>query len=127
MEQLRIKMTGISLVLNFQIIEDSGAIPGLATHMPFKTTQKLLESPILDLFTIYMIPVNKLGYLIDCDVYGPQERHEFSEMIKKINKSIIVKKVFGCTGTVLQLAEAFDYIKTLDPAPSVIVIGILSR
>lgn len=107
-----------------QIIEDSGAIPGLATHMPFKTTQKLLESPILDLFTIYMIPVNKLGYLMDCDVYGPQERHEFSEMIKKINKSIIVKKVLAAG--ILQPAEAFDYIKTLDYA-HVIAIGIASE
>lgn len=107
-----------------QNIEDTGAIPGLATHMPFGTTQKLLKSPILDLFNIYMIPVNKLGYLMDCDVYGPEKRREFSEMMKRINKFIIIKKVLAAG--ILQPEEAFDYIKTLDFA-NVIAVGIASE
>ena len=57
-----------------QAIKDEGTVPGLVTHMPFQNTASLLESPILDLFDLYMVPVNKLGYLMDCDTYGQEER-----------------------------------------------------
>ena len=66
--------------------------------MPFKTTPKLLESSVLNLFNIYMIPINKLGYLMDCDLYGIKERAMLSKMIKSINKTIIVKGNVGLGG-----------------------------
>jgi len=105
-------------------IKDTGAIPGLATHMPFKTTPKLLESSVLNLFNIYMIPINKLGYLMDCDLYGIKERAMLSKMIKSINKTIIVKKVLAAG--ILQPSEAFKYLKTLDFA-DIVALGIASE
>ncbi len=106
-----------------QAIKDENAIPGLVTHMPFSTSSSLLESPVLDLFDIYMIPVNKLGYLMDCDTYGSDERIKLDLMIKSLNKTVIAKKVLAAG--ILKPQEAFDYLKTVEYADCV-ALGIAS-
>ena len=105
------------------LITDSGSIPGLVTHMPFKTTKNLLKSPILDLFDIYMVPVNKLGYLMDTSTFMEDTRLEFRELMYKIDKIIIAKKILAAG--ILKPEEAFDFLKTLDYV-DMITIGIAS-
>ena len=107
-----------------QAIKDEGTIPGLVTHMPFQSTTHLLESPVLDLFDLYMIPVNKLGYLMDCDTYGSEERKKLNEMISKMDKTVIAKKVLAAG--ILKPEEAFDYLKTVKFA-DIVALGIASE
>ncbi|MEN6592267.1 MAG: hypothetical protein ABFC12_03370 [Methanobacterium sp.] len=102
-------------------IKDEGSIAGLATHQPFRTTTKLLESPVLDLFDIYMIPVNKVGYLMDTEFFLEKQRSEFSELINKVDKTVIVKKTLAAG--VLTPGDAFEFLKTVDYA-DMITVGI---
>ncbi|MDD3985069.1 MAG: hypothetical protein PHY59_04080 [Methanobacterium sp.] len=106
-----------------QLIKDEKSVAGLVTHMPFKITAKLLKSPILDLFDLYMVPVNKLGYLMDCDTYGIDERTDLNNMIKSLKKTVIAKKVLAAG--ILQPKEAFDYLKTTNFV-DIVTIGIAS-
>jgi hypothetical protein len=109
---------------NLLKIKDEGAIPGLVTHMPFQTTVNLVESPLLDMFDIYSVPVNKLGYLMDCDMYGLEERTKLNDMLVKLNKTIIAKKVLAAG--VLKPEEAFKYLKTVDFV-DIVALGIASE
>ncbi|UTB33572.1 MAG: hypothetical protein NKF70_04875 [Methanobacterium sp. ERen5] len=104
-------------------IKEIGAVPGLVTHTPFKTTSSLLESNILDLFDIYSVPVNKLGYLMDCDVYDTEVRANLDNMIEKLNKTILVRNVLAAG--VLKPEDAFSYLKTVSFA-DVVALGIAS-
>lgn len=106
-----------------QLIKDEKVVSGLVTHMPFKITANLLKSPILDLFDLYMVPVNKLGYLMDCDTYGIDERINLNNMIKDLKKTVIAKKVLAAG--ILQPREAFDYLKTANFV-DIVTIGIAS-
>lgn len=105
-------------------ISDTNSIPGLVTHTPFRTTRNLLSSPVLDLFDIYMIPVNKLGYLMDTDVFMDKERAELRDLIRKINKTIILKKTLAAG--ILTPEDGFNHLKTVDYA-DLIAVGIASE
>jgi len=105
-------------------ITDFGAIPGLVTHTPFRTTRKLIESPIKNLFQLYMMPVNRLGYLMDCDTYGPNERFELQKLIQKLKKKIIAKKLLAAG--IMTPEDAFDYLKGLDYV-DMVTVGIASE
>ena len=105
-------------------IKDKGSIPGLVTHAPFRTTLELLKSSILDLFDIYMLPVNKLGYLMDTQEFLDKERSRFRELIKGLNKKIIAKKILAAG--ILKPEEAFDYLKALDYV-DIVALGIASE
>jgi hypothetical protein len=112
------------LAKKLENIKETGAAAGLATHRPFNTTRSLLESPILDLFDIYMIPVNKLGYLMDTDAFIEKERSEFRDLIKRLNKTIIAKKTMAVG--ILTPSDAFDFLKTLDYV-DLMTVGIASE
>lgn len=105
-------------------IRQTGATTGLVTHRPFNTTKNLLESPILGLFDIYMVPVNKLGYLMDTDRFMDKDRAEFRDLIKKLDKTIIAKKTMAVG--ILTPNDAFDYLKTLDYV-DLMAVGIASE
>ncbi|MBM4241365.1 MAG: hypothetical protein FJ150_06875 [Euryarchaeota archaeon] len=107
-----------------QQIKDSNAIPGLVTHRPFETTEKLLKSPILNLFDIYMVPISKIGYIMDTMEFGAPERANFRELIKNLGKKIIAKKVLAAG--VLKPEEAFDYLSSLDYV-DMVAVGIASE
>ncbi len=109
---------------HLEAIKNEDSIPGLATHQPFRTTVKLLKSPILDLFDIYMIPVNKLGYLMDTDVFMDKERFEFAKLINRLDKKVIVKKTLAAG--ILTPEDAFNFLKTVDYA-DMITVGIASE
>jgi len=107
-----------------QVIKDERIVPGLVTHKPFSCTSKLMESPILDLFELYMVPINKLGYLMDTDIFGSDERIKLNKMIKSLEKTVIAKKVLAAG--ILQPEEAFDYLKTVEFA-DIVALGIASE
>jgi len=106
------------------IIRDTGSVPGLITQFPFKTTRKLLDSPVLNDFKLYMVPLNRLGYLMDCDTYGPDERAQFREMILKMDKTIIAMHVLAAG--IMTPDDAFDYLKTADYI-DMVTLGIASE
>ncbi len=112
------------LELRLEEIKKTGAIPGLVTHRPFNTTKNLIDSPVLDLFDIYMVPVNKTGYLMDTDVFMDKERAELRDLIKKLDKTIIAKKTMAAG--ILTPNDAFDYLKTLDYV-DLMTVGIASE
>jgi len=112
------------LQLRLEEIKETGAIPGLVTHRPFNTTKNLIDSPVLDLFDIYMVPVNKTGYLMDTDVFMQKERAELGELIKKLNKTIIAKKTLAAG--ILTPNDGFDYLKTVDYV-DLVTVGIASE
>jgi hypothetical protein len=104
-------------------IKDTGSVPGLITQYPFNTTQKLLESPLINDFKLYMVPLNRLGYLMDCDTYGPDERAQFREIIKQVDKTIIAMHVLAAG--IMTPDDAFDYLKTTDFV-DMVTLGIAS-
>ena len=112
------------LAEKLETISQTGAVAGLATHMPFNTTKNLLESSILDLFDIYMVPVNKLGYLMDTDAFIAKERAEFRDLINKLDKTVIAKKTMAVG--ILTPSDAFDFLKTLDYV-DLMAVGIASE
>lgn len=105
-------------------INDENAVQGLVTHTPFRTTRKLFDSPVLDLFQMYMVPLNKIGYLMDTDVFMAKERRELGESLKKLDKVIIAKKTLAAG--IIAPDDAFNYLKTVDFA-DVITVGIASE
>lgn len=110
-----------TIAKHLEAIRDEASIPGLATNQPFRTTAKLLESPVLDLFDIYMIPVNKMGYLMDTEFFMDKERLELSTLIKKVDKKVIINRTLAAG--VLTPGDAFDFLKTVDYA-DMITLGI---
>jgi hypothetical protein len=107
-----------------KIIKMENSVPGLVTHTPFITTRKLLNSPILDLFDVYMVPLNKIGYLMDKDVFMDKERAELRDLIKSLDKTVIANKTLAAG--VLNPKDAFDYLKTVDFV-DLMTVGIASE
>jgi len=105
-------------------IKDTGSLPGLITQYPFKTTMELLESPVINDFKLYMVPLNRLGYLMDCDTYSSDERAQFREIIKKMDKTIIAMHVLAAG--IMTPDDAFDYLKTTDFV-DMVAVGIASQ
>ena len=105
-------------------IKDTGSLPGIITQYPFKTTMELLESPLINDFKLYMVPLNRLGYLMDCDTYGPDERAQFREIIEKLDKTIIAMHVLAAG--IMTPDDAFDYLKTTDFV-DMVAVGIASE
>ncbi|MDR0901111.1 MAG: hypothetical protein LBM26_05570 [Methanobrevibacter sp.] len=93
-------------------IKESGAISGLITSFPFKTTKKLINSPIKNDFDFYMVPINKLGYMIDTESFMAEEREELSNLLQDLDKRIIANKTLACG--IQQPKDAFNFLKTLD-------------
>lgn len=108
-------------------IKDEGINAGLITSFPFKTTEKLLDSPLIEdknLFDFYMVPVNKLAYMMDCDDFREDNQIKLSNLLKDLDKKIIINKILAVG--IQQPKEAFDFLKTLDYA-DMVAVGIASE
>ncbi|MGL4669512.1 MAG: hypothetical protein ACRCVG_02785 [Methanobacteriaceae archaeon] len=112
-------------------INDSGSLAGLITAYPFKTTKKLIElrdsnsnyKNILNKFDFYMIPTNKLGYMMDSQTFMEKEREELSNLLKELDKKVIINKLLAAG---IQMPnEAINFLNSLDYA-DVVAIGISS-
>ena len=70
-----------------------------------------------------MVPVNKIGYLMDCDVFMEKGRVKLGDLIKDLDKTVIAKKTLAAG--ILTPEDAFNYLKTVDFA-DLITVGIAS-
>lgn len=105
-------------------INNENVISGLITALPMETTPKIIESDIKELFDVYMIPVNKLGYMMDYPVFMQKEREELANLIKKLDKVIMANKILAVG--ILNPEEAMDFLKTLDYV-DLVTLGIASE
>ena len=108
-------------------INDTGFPAGLITSFPFKTSEKLLESPLAEdknLFDYYMIPVNKVAYMMDCPQFLDAEKEKLALMLKDLDKKVIVSKIMAVG--IQRPQDAFEFLKTLDYA-DMVAVGIASE
>ena len=105
-------------------INDTSAASGLITAFPNKTTDLLMDNPVLDLFDYYMVPINKLAYMMDIPSFLPKERQEFKVKIEKLDKKIIATRILAAG--ILKPAEAFDFLNTLDYV-DLVTFGVASK
>lgn len=115
----------ITMVL--EAINDKGISSGIITSFPYKTSNELLNSPLLEdksLFDFYMVPVNKLGYMMDTSKFLSEEQGELANLFKEIDKKIIINKILSAG---IQMPDdAFNFLKTLDYA-EMVAVGIASE
>lgn len=110
--------------LTSNILSQINVSSGIITAFPNKTTDLLIDNPILDLFDYYMLPINKLAYMMDIPSFLPKQRQEFKVKIEKLNKKIIATRVLAAG--ILKPSEAFEFLKTLDYV-DLATIGIASK
>ena len=79
---------------------------------------------ILGLFDFYMIPVNKLGYMMDIPDFRSDKQDELKGMLDKIDKKIIINKILAVG--IQRPEEAFNFLNTLDFA-DMVSVGIASE
>lgn len=108
-------------------INDTGIPSGIITSFPFKTSEELIDSPILEdksLFDFYMIPVNKLGYMMDVPDFRGEKQAELKALLEKIDKRVIINKILAVG--IQRPEEAFNFLNTLDFA-DMVSVGIASE
>lgn len=112
--------------LTSEILEEINrhSLSGLITSFPNKTTNLIKENLDLDLFDFYMIPLNKLAYMMDLPSFLPSEREEFTKNISELDKKIIASRVLAAG--IQMPEEAFNFIKTLDFV-DLITVGVASK
>ena len=66
-------------------IGDAGALSGLVTAFPMRTTEMIVQNLDMDLFDFYMIPYNSLSYMMDISAFNASQRQEFIEKIVGLN------------------------------------------
>lgn len=110
-----------------EAINDTGIPSGIITSFPFKTSEKLIDSPIIEdkgLFDFYMIPVNKVGYMMDVPDFRANKQEELVNLLNKIDKKIIINKILAVG--IQRPEEAFNFLKTLGYA-EMVSVGIASE
>lgn len=113
--------------LNREILEainDSGSLSGISTAFPNKTTGEISENLDLDLFDFYMIPLNKLAYMMDIQSFLEKEREEFKDSVLKLDKKIIATRTLAAG--ILTPKEAFGFIKSYGLA-DLITVGVANK
>ena len=93
-------------------INDSGALSGIVTAFPSRTTDLLQDNLDMDLFDFYMIPFNSLSYMMDINAFNASQRQEFVDRVLSLNKKIIATRILAAG--VLNPKEAFTFFKDLD-------------
>lgn len=93
------------------IINEENTLSGLITTLPKETSKKLINSPIKELFDVYMLPINKLGYLMDYPLFVPSAREELKENLIKLDKPVMATQTLAAG--ILQPQEALEFIKSL--------------
>jgi len=99
-----------SKILN--AINDSGALSGIVTAFPSKTSDLLPDNLDMNLFDFFMIPYNSLSYMMDISAFNASQRQEFIDKIVKLNKKIIATRILAAG--VLKPKEAFTFYQNVD-------------
>ncbi len=89
-----------------------GALSGLVTAFPSKTTDLLPNNLDMSLFDVYMIPFNSLSYMMDINAFNASQRQEFVDRVLSLNKKIIATRILAAG--VLKPREAFTFLKNED-------------
>ena len=105
-------------------INDTGALSGIVTAFPSRTSDLLADNLDMDLFDFYMIPVNKLGYMMDIPDFRVDKQDQLKGMLDKIDKKIIINKILAVG--IQRPEEAFNFLNTLDIA-DMVTVGIASE
>ena len=103
------------------IINEEDTLSGLITALPKETTKKLLDSPVNELFDVYMLPINKLGYLMDYPLFVPSAREELKQNLIKLDKPVMATQTLAAG--ILQPSEALEFIRSLNYV-NMITIGL---
>ena len=93
-------------------INDSGALSGIVTAFPSRTSDLIPDNLDMDLFDFYMVPYNSLSYMMDISAFNASQRQEFIDKIKSLNKKIIATRILAAG--VLKPQEAFTFYKNVD-------------
>ena len=116
---------GYDWSLNKEILEainNTDSLSAINTAFPCKTTKEILLKDFdISLFDFYMIPLNKLAYMMDIPSFLEDERTEFKNEISKLDKKIIATRTLGAG--ILTPEEAFKFIKSFDFA-DLIAVGV---
>lgn len=117
---------GYDWTLTSEILEEinKDSCSGMITSFPNKTTNLIKENLDCNLFDFYMIPINKLAYMMDIPSFLPAEREPFINNLFELDKKIIASRVLAAGIQMPQ--EAFDFIKTLDFI-DMITVGVASK
>ncbi|MDO5848929.1 MAG: hypothetical protein Q4P18_05300 [Methanobrevibacter sp.] len=113
--------------LNNEILEainDTDSLAGISTSFPNKTTEQLANNIDLDLFDFYMIPLNKLAYMMDLPSFLENEREEFKQKVLKLDKKIIASRVLAAG--ILTPKEAFSFLDDFGLA-DLITVGVANE
>lgn len=113
--------------LNSEILEAinrTDSLSGISTAFPNKTTGEILKNLDLDLFDFYMIPLNKLAYMMDIPSFLENERNQFKMEVSKLNKKIIASRTLAAG--ILTPKEAFNFIKSYGLA-DLITVGVANE
>jgi len=102
--------------------EVEGMLRGLATTMPRETTVRLIDEGV-DNFELYMIPVNRLGYMTDFPVFLDDERKELGGLLNELGKTVVAEKVLAAG--IIPPAEAFEFIGGLEYV-DMLAVGVAS-
>lgn len=105
-------------------INDSGALSGIVTAYPYRTTDLLNDNIDMDLFDFYMIPLNSFAYMMDTSSFLKAQREEFREKILDLNKRIIACRIFSVG--IQTPKEAFTFLSNLDFV-DLITFGVASE
>ncbi len=93
-------------------INSTGALSGLVTAFPSRTTDLLPDNLDMDLFDFFMIPFNSLSYMMDISAFNSSQREDFKQRLLSLNKKVIATRVLAAG--VLQPKEAFEFLKKID-------------
>ncbi|WP_405286044.1 hypothetical protein [Methanobrevibacter sp.] len=93
-------------------INSTGALSGLVTAFPSRTTDLLPVNLDMDLFDFFMIPFNSLSYMMDINAFNASQREDFKQRLVGLNKKVIATRVLAAG--ILQPKEAFEFLKTID-------------
>lgn len=113
--------------LNKEILEAinrTNSLSGISTAFPNKTTEELVKHLDLNLFDFYMIPLNKLAYMMDIPSFLENERNQFKKDLSNLNKKIISTRTLAAG--ILTPKEAFTFIKSYGIA-DLITVGVANE
>lgn len=102
--------------------EIDGMLRGLITTMPSGTTVRLLEEGV-DNFELYMIPLNRLGYMMDFSMFLEDERRRLGELLGELGRTVVAEKVLAAG--ILSPVEAFDFLEGIDYV-DMVTLGVAS-